>query len=60
MERTTSIETRRRIAAICRCVMPFPVEVVDLEEPVRVDWNLSDGIDEQSETLNDQEVDHGK
>jgi len=56
METNTSLETRRRIAAICRRVMPFPVEVVDLEEPVRVEWNLSDGIDEQSENPNDREV----
>ena len=60
METNTSLETRRRIAAICRRVMPFPVEVVDLEEAPRLDWNLSDGIDEQSDNPNDQEVNHGK
>lgn len=64
MNRTsTSLETRRRIAAICRRCVPVPVDLdVDDEEPCRVDWNLSvsDGIDEQSDNPNDQEVeDHG-
>jgi hypothetical protein len=45
-----SIETRRRLAAIMRGVMPIPTETPELAlEPVeytRLDWNLSDGIDD--------------
>ncbi|MGD1047607.1 MAG: hypothetical protein ABR899_02500 [Candidatus Krumholzibacteriaceae bacterium] len=60
METNTSIETRRRIAAICRGHLPVPVDVDVDDDPQRVDWNMSGGIDEQSDNPNDQEVeDHG-
>jgi hypothetical protein len=53
----TSQETRRRLAAIMRGVMPIPTETPELPpEPVRIDWNIGDETDnDETETEHERE-----